>query len=328
LHSRHSSDYGSIQVRIGMSLSQKPIVVVGSINIDLVANAEKIPRAGETVRGSDFQAHPGGKGANQAVAVARLGYPVQLIGKVGTDTFGEQLVSYLQETGVNANAVKKHEGTSGVAMIAVSAIGENSIVVIPGANAQVTPEFLNAHRETIRGAGIVLAQLEIPIETVEHLAGLCGEENIPLMLDPAPAHALPNSMFRCVHWLTPNETEAAFFAAQSAEGGRESEPAAIARALLNLGVENVVLKMGSRGVFLSSAGGGSCMLPAFPVKAVDTTAAGDAFNGAFATALMLGMDQLEAARFGTASAAISVTRPGAQPSMPTRVEVEALLASR
>src|ERR1700740_2781998 len=151
-----------------MSLSQKPIVVVGSINIDLVANAEKIPAAGETVRGTDFQVHPGGKGANQAVAVARLGYPVQLIGKVGTDAFGEQLVSYLQETSVNANAVEKQTGSSGVAMIAVSASGENSIVVIPGANAEVTPEFLNTHRETIRGAGIVLAQLEIPIETVEH----------------------------------------------------------------------------------------------------------------------------------------------------------------
>ena len=310
-----------------MASVQKPIVVVGSINIDLVANAEKIPAAGETVRGTDFQVHPGGKGANQAVAVARLGFPVQLIGKVGTDAFGEQLLSYLQQTGVDVHAVEKHTGTSGVAIIAVSPDGENSIIVTPGANAQVTPEFLNAHRSTIRNAGIVLAQLEIPIETVEHLTDLCREEGIPLILDPAPARALPASMFPRVRWFTPNETEAAFYAAQFTNEAHESDPVQIARALLNAGVENVVLKLGSRGAYLASMNGSSHSIPAFPVKAVDTTAAGDAYNGAFATALMLGMEQNAAARFAAAAAAISVTRSGAQPSMPTRAEVEALLES-
>jgi ribokinase len=314
-----------------MPSSQKPIVVVGSINIDLVANAEKIPLAGETVRGSDFQVHPGGKGANQAVAGARLGYPVQLIGKVGTDVFGEQLLSSLQEAGVNVNAVARHEGTSGIAMIAVSPRGENSIVVTPGANAQVTPHFLDSHRETIRGAGIVLTQLEIPIETVAHLADLCGEEEIPLMLDPAPAHALSPGILRHLRWFTPNETEAAFFASQLAEGARKPEPEQIANVLLAAGFGNVVLKMGSGGVYLSSTDGSanvfSHRIPAFPVKAVDTTAAGDAFNGAFATALMLGMPQEEAARFAAAAAAVSVTRHGAQPSMPTRAEVDELLGA-
>ncbi len=310
-----------------MSSSQKPIVVVGSINIDLVASAEKIPVAGETVRSSDFQVHPGGKGANQAVAVARLGYPVQLIGKVGTDAFGGQLLSYLREAGVDVSAVEKHEGTSGVAMIAVSPRGENSIVVTPGANAQVTPAFLNAHRETIRAAGMVLAQLEIPIETVEYLASLCGEEQIPLMLDPAPAHALPSTVFHHLRWFTPNETEAAFFAAQFKEDERELKPERIARVLLDAGVESVVLKRGSRGVYLASANDSSHVVPAFAVEAVDTTAAGDAFNGAFATALMLGMERMEAARFAAAAAAISVTRPGAQPSMPTRAEVDEMLRS-
>jgi ribokinase len=310
-----------------MPSNQKPIVVVGSINIDLVGNAEKIPVAGETVRGSDFQVHPGGKGANQAVAVARLGYPVQLIGKVGTDAFGEQMHSNLQEAGVDIAAVEKHKGASGVAMIAVSPRGENSIVVVPGANAEVTPGFLDSCQEKIRGAGIVLAQLEIPIETVEHLANLCREEGIPLMLDPAPAHALPSNIFRDLSWLTPNETEAAFFASQFGKDARESEPAQIASALLAAGVENVVLKMGSRGVYVSSTHG-SGMLPAFAVEAVDTTAAGDAFNGAFATALMLGMEQIEAAHFATAAAAVSVTRAGAQPSMPTREEVDELLRVR
>lgn len=310
-----------------MPSSQKPIVVVGSINIDLVANAEKIPAAGETVRGSNFQVHPGGKGANQAVAVARLGYPVQLIGKVGTDVFGAQLLSYLREAGVGVDAVQKHEGTSGVAMIAVSPRGENSIVVTPGANAQLTPDFLATNRETIRGAGMVLAQLEIPLETVEHLASLCGEEGIPLMLDPAPARALPESIFRHLCWLTPNETEAAYFAAQLADDVRQLEAEQIANALLAAGVQNVVLKLGSRGVHLSSGNGFQQMLPAFAVNAIDTTAAGDAFNGAFATALMLGMEQMEAARFASAAAAISVTRAGAQPSMPTRAEVDELLGA-
>ncbi len=306
-----------------MPSSQKPIVVVGSINIDLVASAEKIPVAGETVRGTDFQVHPGGKGANQAVAISRLGYPVQLVGKVGTDAFGEQLRSYLLDAGVDVTAVERHEGTSGVAMIAVSPRGENSIVVIPGANAHVTPAFLDAHRQTIRGAGIVLAQLEIPIETVEHLARICAEEGIPLMLDPAPAHKLPSAIFRHLRWFTPNETEAAFFSEDAIQG----EPAQIAKALLEAGVEGVVLKMGSRGVYLASGDHLSQALPAFAVKAVDTTAAGDAFNGAFATALMLGMVQVEAARFASAAAAVSVTRAGAQPSMPTRSEVDEMLGA-
>lgn len=310
-----------------MSSSQKPIVVVGSINIDLVANAEKIPVAGETVRGNDFQVHPGGKGANQAVAIARLGYPVQLIGKVGTDAFGEQLLSYLQEAGVGVAAVEKCEGASGIAMIVVSPRGENSIVVTPGANAHVTPDFLDTHRQTIRGAGIVLAQLEIPIETVVCLADLCKQEGVPLMLDPAPAHALPDSLFHRLRWLTPNETEASFFAAQFSDDAGELESARIASTLLNAGVDSVVLKMGSRGVYLSSANNSSHIIPAFPVKAVDTTAAGDAFNGAFATALMLGMEQAEAARFAVAAAAISVTRSGAQPSMPSRTEVDELLGA-
>jgi ribokinase len=308
-----------------MPTSQKPVLVVGSINVDLVANAEKIPVAGETVRGIDFQVHAGGKGANQAVAVARLGYPVELIGKVGTDAFGDQALSHLKEAGVGMDAVERHDGTSGVAMIAVSPQGENSIVVVPGANAHVTPPFLEEHRETIRRAGIVLTQLETPIDTGEYLANLCEAEGIPLMLDPAPAHALPEKLFRRLRWLTPNETEAAFLATQVSDHASESEPAEIADILLDKGVQSVILKMGSRGVCLATANTFLQMIPAFPVKAVDTTAAGDAFNGAFATALMLGMEQMKAARFAVAAAAISVTRHGAQPSMPTQVEVEELL---
>jgi ribokinase len=174
----------------------------------------------------------------------------------------------------------------------------------------------------------VLTQLETPLETVEHLANLCEEEGIPLMLDPAPARSLPESIFRRLQWVTPNETEAAFFAAQLADDVRQLEAKQIANALISAGVENVVLKLGSRGVYLSTANNSAQMVPAFPVQAIDTTAAGDAFNGAFATGLMLGMRQAEAARFAVAAAAISVTRHGAQPSMPTRSEVDELLRTQ
>jgi ribokinase len=311
-----------------MPANHKPIVVVGSINTDLVASAARLPLAGETVLGSSFEIHPGGKGANQAVAVSRLGYPVQLIGKVGADEFGEQSRSYLQSAGVDVSAVEVTPGTSGVAMIAVEPGGDNSIIVVPGANAQVPPDFIDAHLEMIRGAGIVLTQLEIPIETVEHLAELCWREGIPLMLDPAPAQSLPASVLRRLQWFTPNETEAAFFAPQSMNGGEPPQPAQIADTLLAAGIRGVVLKMGSRGSYLASANGLAQMIPPYRVTAVDTTAAGDAFNGAFATALMLDMQPETAAQFASAAAAISITRRGAQPSMPSRDEVTRLMLNK
>jgi ribokinase len=311
-----------------MPSSHKPIVVVGSINTDLVAGAARLPLAGETVLGSSFEIHPGGKGANQAVAVSRLGYPVQLIGKVGADEFGEQSRSYLQSAGVDVSAVEVDPGTSGVAMIAVSSGGDNSIIVVPGANGHVSPEFIDVHLEMIRGAGIVLTQLEIPIETVQHLAELCWREGIPLMLDPAPAQNLPSSVLRRLQWFTPNETEAAFFAAQSVNGGESLQPAQIADTLLAAGIRGVILKMGPRGSYLASAHGLARMIPSYHVTAVDTTAAGDAFNGAFATALMLDMRAETAAQFASAAAAISVTRRGAQPSMPGRDEVTRLVLNK
>jgi len=301
------------------SESGKPIVVVGSINIDMVASTERIPLAGETVSGHDFQLIPGGKGANQAVAVARLGYPVQMVGKVGSDIFGTQMLENLAHEGVDTAAVGKAPGSSGVAMIAVAADGENSIMVVPGANALVSPEYLEEHAEVIRGAGVVLAQLEIPLETVLRLAAMCRESGVPLMLDPAPARTLPDELFRGLAWFTPNETEVAFFTETA--GGTEK----VARGLLEKGLEGVILKMGAKGSYVATRGGEEAAVGAFAVKAVDTTAAGDAFNGAFATALMLGINVAESGRFASAAAAISVTRKGAQPSMPTRTEVEAML---
>jgi ribokinase len=306
--------------------NRKPIVVVGSINADLVATVEHIPLAGETINGTSFQIHPGGKGANQAVAVARLGYPVKMIGRLGTDVYGEQLRSHLRTAGVDTACIATTEGSSGIALILVSKAGENCIVVTPGANAQVSPNDIQANIATIREAGMVLAQLEIPVESVSCLAELCTQEGIPLVLDPAPAISLPRELLPHLTWFTPNETEAAFFTQEFAPHAQQLGSSQTAQALRHAGVQGVVLKLGSRGAFVATDQLDE-LVPSFPVKAVDTTAAGDAFNGAFATALMMGMATAESARFAAAAAAISVTRAGAQPSMPNLAEVEDFLRS-
>lgn len=304
--------------------SQKPIVVVGSINTDLVSTTRKIPAIGETVIGTGFQVHPGGKGANQAVAVARLGYPVHLIGRLGNDEFGSQLRSHLENSGVDIAGVATSDGTSGVAVIVVSEKGENSIVVTPGANSKVTPQDIENNLDVIRNAGIVLAQLEIPLETVDYLATVCTREGVSMILDPAPATDLPPGIFDRIAWLTPNQSEAAFYVGEteSTNGHSTNE---MARRLLSKGSHGVVLKMGERGVFVASQDLQGTLIPAFKLHTVDTTAAGDAFNGGFATGLMLGKSPAESARFASAVAGISVTRHGAQPSMPTMTEVERLL---
>jgi ribokinase len=319
------SDYGVFISRRTTLPSQKPIVVVGSINTDLVSTARRIPAVGETVVGTDFQVHPGGKGANQAVAIARLGYPVQLIGRLGDDEFGSQLRSHLESAGVNISGVATSEGTSGVAVIVVSEKGENSIVVSPGANSKVTPQDIETNIDSIRNAGIVLSQLEIPVETVEYLAAICNREGVPLILDPAPAADISPSLFNRVAWLTPNESEAAFYIHDSAYAANGHLPDEIAKELLSKGCHGVVLKMGERGAFVALREAHGILIPAFKLRAVDTTAAGDAFNGGFATGLMLGRSPAESARFASAVAGISVTRRGAQPSMPSMAETEQLL---
>ncbi|HEY5211807.1 MAG TPA: ribokinase [Acidobacteriaceae bacterium] len=308
-----------------MQAENKPVVVVGSINIDLVANSERLPVAGETIPGSNFQSHPGGKGANQAVAVARLDYPVRMIGRLGDDAFGFQLRAHLESAGVDVAGVASTPGTSGIALIVVAQNGENSIVIVPGANALLTPEDLDANIEIIRSAGVVLTQLEIPMETVQHLAKICSREGVPLILDPAPAKELPQSLLENVEWFTPNETEAAFFTANADGGTSTSDPARMATTLIGKGVKGVVLKLDSRGAYLASRSGMAEPISSFAVNAVDTTAAGDAFNGAFATGLPMQMGPMESARFAAVAAAISVTRPGAQPSMPMMTDVKRML---
>ncbi len=297
------------------------IVVVGSINMDLVSRVQHLPAPGETVTGIDFQTHPGGKGANQAVAAGRLGCPVQLIGRVGDDQFGEELRQHLGEAGVDTSAVHHVPGSSGVATILVSSAGENSIVVTPGANAALTPSELDRHLDLLGGASLVLTQLEIPLPTIVRLAELCQQVGAPLMLDPAPAIPLPEGLLASCTWITPNETEAAFYIQP-----QPPSPPAMLRAFRSLGATGVILKLGARGVYLGTPDGQEIAQPAFPVEPVDTTAAGDAFNGAFAAALLLrGESPAASARFASAAAAISVTRHGAQPSMPSMEEVERFL---
>ena len=300
---------------------RKPVVVVGSINMDLVARTPRIALAGETLTGTGFETTPGGKGANQAVAVARLGYPVAMVGMVGEDVFGQALLDNLANAGVDTAAVARVSGPSGVAQIQVAESGQNSIIVVPGANGRVEPAYIYQHERLIRSAGMVLCQLELPIETVASTLELCAAANVPVMFDPAPAAPLPESAWAQIAWFTPNETEAALYV------DKDLAIEETAKHLLAKGLKGVVLKRGSEGAYVSVAGGKDAWVPAFAVKAIDTVGAGDCFNGAFAVALLEGRIH-GAARFASAAAAISVTRRGAQASMPSRSEVDEFLAQR
>jgi len=305
-----------------MTLSQKPIVVVGSINMDLVASTPSIPLAGQTLIGTDFTTTPGGKGANQAVAVARLGYPVHMVGAVGEDVFSQALLDNLKDAGVKTEAVTRVTGPSGVAPILVASSGENCIVVVPGANGKMTPAIVEKHADLIRSAGMVLCQLELPLETVRPTLAICAEAGVPVMLDPAPAAELPDSVWTQIAWFTPNETEAALYI------GKVDAPEEASKRLLARGLKGVVLKRGSEGAYVAVAGCEAKWVRPFRVEALDTVAAGDCFNGAFAVGLLEGRDAWAAACFASAAAAISVTRRGAQASMPTRAEVDGFILSR
>jgi ribokinase len=301
---------------------KKKLLVVGSINIDLVASTSRLPAPGETILGSSFEVFNGGKGANQAVAIAKLGAPVDMIGSLGTDLFTERLLSGLKTAGVDTHAVQMVAGPCGVAHISRADNGENSIIVVPGANQLVSAAYIDSHTDAVRQASMVLVQLETPLDAVIHLAEQAWEAKTPLMLDPAPARPLPEALLKRTTWLTPNETEA-----QMLLGRVNIDPAQAAEKLLATGVRNVALKLGAHGVYLAGRDCAGQQIPAFKVKAVDTTAAGDCFNAAFAVALTGGTPPAEAARYASAAAAISVTRAGAQPSLPTSAEVETFLAT-
>ena len=305
-----------------MNSTRKPIVVVGSVTMDMVTLTPQIPRIGQTVIGTGFGTTPGGKGANQAVAAARLGYPVQMVGKVGSDVYGPELLDNLSHAGVGIAAMEKVDGPSGLAPIFLSEAGENAIVVVPGANGKVDIATVDRHADLIRSAGMVLCQLELPLSTVDHTLALCAAAGVPVMLDPAPAAPLPTESFPRIAWFTPNETEALLYTSPNAS------PEAAASELIARGLAGVVLKRGSEGAYVATSQGLAAWIKPFPVKVIDTVGAGDCFNGAFAVALLEGLDPVAAARFASAAAAISVTRRGAQASMPSRAEVEAFLSEQ
>ncbi len=303
-----------------MSSAKKPIVVVGSINMDLVARTPRTPLPGQTVVGTDFAITPGGKGANQAVAAARLGYPVQMVGMVGEDVFGQALLESLKSAGVGIEAVTRVPGPSGVASILVAPGGQNSIVVIPGANHKVDPAYIDRQKALITSAGMVLCQLEIPMDTLVHTLQLCKAAGVPVILDPAPAALLDEKIWSLATWFTPNQTETAFYL------GSPLEPEMAARELLSRGLKGIILKRGSEGTYVAVPSGKPGWVRPFPVASVDTVGAGDCFNGSFAVALMEGKDRWSAAQFASAAAALSTTKRGAQASMPTRAEVDELLS--
>ena len=298
---------------------KKAIVVVGSLNMDLVVRTPRHPQIGETILGSGFQTFPGGKGANQAVAAARLGGRVRMIGRVGADAFGEALMAAASQDGVDTSWIRRDpQAPSGVALITVDDAGRNTIVVASGANMRLTPEDVSAAESAFDGAGVLLIQLESPLPAVERAVQLARERGVHVVLNPAPAQPLTASFLSQVDTLIPNQNELELLS------GVAGTQAAVER-LSALGVGDLIVTLGEEGVYVV-AGEQQTTIPAYPVDAVDTTAAGDAFLGAYAVALTEGMPALQAAAWSNAAAAISVTRRGAQPSLPTRVELDEFLA--
>ena len=299
------------------------ITVAGSLNMDFVVQVERLPQPGETVLGGGFVTLPGGKGANQACAAGRLGGRVRMLGRVGDDVFGRELVESLGRAGVDTKAVRVSEATpTGVALIFVEAGGQNQIVVASGANGLLTPEDVAAELDAAEG--FLLLQLETPLETIERAAALASRRGMTVILDPAPARPLPNELLARVSVLTPNESEALVLLDRRGSNVSLADAPEIASALLKRGPKAVILKLGANGAYLEDGSGGR-HFPGFEVQAVDATAAGDSFGGALGVALAEGHPLPEAIPFANAAAALSVTRLGAQASMPERRDVEALL---
>jgi len=298
------------------------VVVVGSTNTDMTVRVPRLPAPGETVAGGDFRVTGGGKGANQAVAAARAGAPVVFVTALGTDDIGDRALDSLAAEGIDLRFVRRvPDEPSGIALILVDDAGENVIAVASGANAALRPEDVEAIEMTVEPGDAVLVQLEIPQATVEAAVALAERRGARLILNPAPARPLSGALLAAVSVLTPNEHEAAALAEL---GSAVVDPARMAAVLHGRGVADVLITLGAAGVLVSSAAD-SLRIPAFAVDAVDTTAAGDVFNGALAVALIEGRALPDAARFATAAAAISVTRPGARASAPHRAEIDAWL---
>ncbi len=295
------------------------IVVVGSLNMDLVVRTQRHPKIGETVLGDDFQTYPGGKGANQAVSAARLGGKVTMIGRVGRDNFGAALLDKVKGDGIDAaHILIDRDSPTGVAFITVDDLGQNTIVVASGANGRLALEDIANAENVFETAAVLLLQLECPLSAVEHAIKLARKTNTKIVLNPAPAQLLDTEMLQQVDYLIPNQTELTLLA------GQESISAAI-DVLLGMGVKSLVVTLGESGALVVDHRGQE-HVPAYNVPVVDTTAAGDAFAGAFAVALCEGKSILDAARWGNAAGALTVMHAGAQPSLPYRDDFLAFLS--
>jgi ribokinase len=302
------------------------VVVVGSLNADLVVRVDRFPAAGETVSGADFAVHAGGKGANQACAAARLGARVFMVGRLGRDENARLLRESLEAAGVDLSHVREDPSVpTGTALIEIDATGQNRIVVVPGANGRVEPADIDNAADLVGPGTILLVQLEIPLRAVARALSLAHERGAFVILDPAPVRPDAMSLVRLAHVVTPNESELGALVGEAPApdhaGARKQ-----ARVLLARGAQAVVAKRGAEGAFLVRHDDEHDW-PAPRIDAVDTTAAGDAWNGAFAAALAEGQSEKDAGRFATDAAALSVTRAGAQPGMPTRTEVLAWRAA-
>lgn len=295
-------------------MAGKKITVIGSINMDLVTSTTQIPMIGETVLGNSFHTIPGGKGANQAVAAARLGADVTMVGAVGNDSFGKTLVDHLTNQGINTkNILEVKDVSTGIASIILSE-ADNSIIVVPGANNHITPEVIEKHQDKIINSNIVLVQLEIPLESVIRAVELAKKYSVLTILNPAPIQKLPKVLLEMVDYVTPNEHEQVLLFA-SIEGTEQE---------LEKLKEKCIVTRGSKGVMIYKNGEG-LEIPSTQVEAVDTTGAGDSFNGALAYAFCEGLEIEEASRFANVVGAITVTKLGAQTGMPTKKEVEEFL---
>jgi ribokinase len=299
------------------------IIVIGSLNADLVVRAPRFPAPGETISGEDLSIIPGGKGANQAVAAARQGVSVAMVGRVGGDSFGPTLIQNLQDNHVDTTRVQKSESATGTATIIVDSSGQNSIVLSPGANGLVTPADVES--VSFQDAELLLLQLEIPLEAVVQAASLARQNGLRVILNPAPARQLPDSLLSDVDILVPNESELQLLSGQPVTDPDSAKSAA--QVLLEKGVKTIIVTLGSNGALLVT-GEKTVHVPAFTVEVVDTTAAGDAFIGGLAAALLKGKPLEEAVRYGNASGALAATKFGAQPSLPTLDEVEQVMSLR
>ena len=304
-------------------MEKKWVTVLGSFVADLAFRTNRIPVWGETLMGNEFKLGPGGKGSNQAVAAARAGGRVSFISKLGPDPFGDMARALYKSEGIDTQFLFTTQSATGAAAIIIDAHkGENAIIVVPGACFEVTAEEVDQARALIAGSAIFVAQLELPLPVVEHGLTLAHSLGVPTILNPAPAAPLPESIYRHIDYITPNESEAAALTGVPVSTVADAEKAA--DAFLARGVPNAIITLGAQGVFVKNAQVRAHVPAVNAGKVVETTGAGDAFNGGFAVALSKGMGLVEAARFGCASAGISITRPGTAPSMPTRAEIDAL----